>query len=171
MSKRLIKIELNQEDAKIYAEKTLGRNKTIRKRATVIYYASKGAENIIELGKIYSCHRDYVNRTLKGYAANGFDYIYKCSRDIKHSELDRIEAELLADFEENPPLSIPEAVSRIKKDHSIEITDTPVRYWLKKMDSLSQVKTNASKSKSESPAVFSEQHSNPVIGYGSELPY
>lgn len=133
MPKTAIKIELNQEeDAKIYAEKTLGRNKTIRKRAMVIYYASKGAESISELGKICGCHRDYVSRTLKGYAAKGIDYIYKCSRGIKQSALDKIEDELLADFEKNPPSSIPEAVSRIKEKFGITITDTPVRYWLKK---------------------------------------
>ena len=51
----------------------------------------------------------------------------------KQSILDTIESELLEDFAKNPPSSIPEAVSRISKDYGIRITDTPVRYWLKKM--------------------------------------
>ena len=133
MSKTAIKIELSEEeDAKIYAEKTLGRKESIRTRAAVIYYASQGVESITELGKICGCHRDYVSRTLKGYNARGIDYIYECSRGIKHSVLDKIEAELLADFEKAPPASIPEAVTRIKEDYGITLTDTPVRYWLRK---------------------------------------
>lgn len=131
--KTAIKIELSQEeDAKIYAEKTLGRNVTIQKRAAVIYYASQGAESITELSQKCSCSRNFVCRTIKGYAEKGINYIYECSRGIKHSELDNIEAELLADFEKNPPSSIPEAVSRIKENYGIELTDTPVRYWLRK---------------------------------------
>ena len=152
-----IKIELSQEeDAKIYAEKTLGRNVTIQKRAAVIYYASQGAESITELSQKCSCSRNFVCRTIKGYAEKGINYIYECSRGIKHSELDNIEAELLADFEKNPPSSIPEAVSRIKENYGIELTDTPVRYWLRKSASLSQVKSNSGKSRLEIPALFSE---------------
>ena len=42
MPKTRIKIELSKkEDAILYAEKTLGRNKTIQKRATVLYYAGQ----------------------------------------------------------------------------------------------------------------------------------
>ena len=42
MAKKEIKIELTEkEDAQIYAEKTLGRNKTIQKRAKVIYYRQR----------------------------------------------------------------------------------------------------------------------------------
>lgn len=51
---------------------------------------------------------------------------------IKKKELDTIESKLLEDFAKNSPSSIPEAVSRISKDYGIKITDTPVRYWLKK---------------------------------------
>ena len=62
-------------------------------------------------------------------------YIYECSRGKKKSILDTIESEFLEDFVNNPPSSIPEAVSRIKKkDYDIEITDTPVKYWLGKKD-------------------------------------
>ncbi len=43
-----------------------------------------------------------------------------------------IESELLKEFEQNPPSSIPEAVSRIKEKFGITLTETPVRYWLKK---------------------------------------
>lgn len=133
MTKTAIKIELSQEeDAKVYAEKTLGRNISIKKRAAVIYCASQGAESITELSKKCSCSRSYVIRTINGYIAKGIDYIYECSRGIKHSVLDKIEAELLADFEKTPPSSIPEAVYRIKENYGISLTDTPVRYWLRK---------------------------------------
>lgn len=133
MAKKEIKIELNEkEDAQIYAEKTLGRNKTIQKRAKVIYYASKGAESINKLSEITGINRFYVSNTLKGYKEKGIGYIYECSRGKKQSILDTIESELLEDFTKNPPSSIPEAVSRISRDYGIEITDTPVRYWLRK---------------------------------------
>ena len=133
MAKKEIKIELTEkEDAQIYAEKTLGRNKTIQKRAKVIYYASKGAESIKELSEITGINRFYVSQTLNGYKEKGIGYIYECSRGKKQSILDTIESELLEDFAKNSPSSIPEAVSRISKDYGIRITDTPVRYWLKK---------------------------------------
>lgn len=103
----------------------------------MIYYASQGAESITEVGKKCGCSRDYVSKTLKGYAAKGIDYIYECSRGIKHSVLDRIEVELLADFEENPPSSIPEAVSRIKEKYGIVLTDTPVRNCVEIIQSFS----------------------------------
>ena len=133
MKKRAIKIELNtQEDAIIYYEKTMGKNITTRKRAAVIYYASKGAESITELRNLSGFTAVFVRNTLKGYAESGINYIYECSRGIKQSVLDTIEPELLDEFEKNPPSSIPEAVSRIKELFGIALTDTPVRYWLKK---------------------------------------
>ena len=133
MTKTTIAIKLNEkEDAIIYYEKTLGENTTIRKRATVIFYASKGATTITELHRKCCCTRVFVRRTLRGYAEKGIDYIYECSRGIKKSALDKIEAELLDEFEKNPSSSIPEAVSRIKEKFGIKLTETPVRYWLRK---------------------------------------
>ena len=113
---RKIEIKLTEkEDAIVYAEKTLGRNETIRKKAKVIYFASKGFGSIKEL-----------------HEATNIECIYECKRGIKVSKLDEIEAELLKDFEVSPPASIPEAVSYIKEHYGIELTNTPVRYWLKK---------------------------------------
>lgn len=133
MSRTTISIELSkEEDAVIYYEKTLGRNITIQKRATVIFYASKGVNTITELHRKSGCTRVFVRSTLKGYAEKGIDYIYECSRGIKKSALDGIEAELLDEFEKNPPSSIPEAVSQIKEKFGITLTETPVRYWLRK---------------------------------------
>lgn len=133
MSKVAIKIELSQkEDAIIYYEKTMGSNITIQKRATVLYYASKGAESITELHKSCGYTRVFIRATLKGYREKGIEYIYECSRGIKQSALDSIENELLEEFEKNPPSSIPEAVSRIKEKFGITLTATPVRYWLRK---------------------------------------
>lgn len=133
MTKETITIELNEkEDAIIYYEKTLGKNITTRKRAAVIYYAAKGINTITELHRKCGCTRVFVRTTLKGYAEKGINYIYECSRGIKKSALDAIESELLEEFEQNPPSSVPEAVSRIKEQFGIELTETPVRYWLKK---------------------------------------
>ena len=133
MLKQSITIELNEEeDAIIYYEKTPGENITIQKRATVICYASKGINTITEIHKRCGCTRVFVRTTLKGYAEKGIDYIYECSRGIKKSALDAIESELLEEFEQNPPSSIPEAASRINEKSGIRLTETPVRYWLGK---------------------------------------
>ena len=132
MSKLIRSIKLNkEEDAIIYYEKTLGKNITTRKRASVIYYASQG-NTITEIHRKSGCTQVFVRSTIKGYLERGIDYIYECSRGIKKSVLDSIEKELLDEFENNPPSSIPEAVSRIKEKFGISLTETPVRYWLKK---------------------------------------
>lgn len=94
MAKKAIKIELNQnDDALLYVEKMLERNKTIQKRAKVIYYASKSAQSIKDLSEITGINRDYIHRTLDGYAEKGIDYIYECSRGKKKSRLHTIESE------------------------------------------------------------------------------
>lgn len=133
MSKPINSIKLNkEEDAIIYYEKVLGENITIQKRAAVIFYASKGIYTITEIHRKSGCTQVFVRSTLKGYAEKWIGYIYDCSRGVKKSALDKIETELLEEFEKNPPSSIPEAVSRIKEKFGITLTETPVRYWLKK---------------------------------------
>ena len=52
--------------------------------------------------------------------------------DLINASLDSIETELLAECEKNPPSSILEAVSQIKEKFGITLTETPVRYWLRK---------------------------------------
>ena len=133
MSKPIQSIKLNKkEDAIIYYEKTLGENITTRKRAAVIFYAAKGDNTITEIHRKSGCTQVFVRSTIKGYLEKGIEYIYECSRGIKKSVLDSIETELLAEFEKNPPSSIPEAVSQIKEKFGITLTETPVRYWLRK---------------------------------------
>ena len=78
--------------------KTLDRNVTIQKRAAVIYYASQGTESITNLSQKCNCSRNFVCCTIKGYTEKGINYIYECSRGIKQSALDNIEAELLEDL-------------------------------------------------------------------------
>lgn len=133
MRKLSIKVELSEkEDALIYYEKTLGENITIQKRATVIYYASKGIKTITGLHRKCGYTRVFIRSTLKGYSEKGINYIYECSRGIKKSALDKIESEVLEEFERNPPASISEAVSRIREKFGIHLTETPVRNWLRK---------------------------------------
>ena len=133
MSKIINSIKLSEEeDAIIYYEKTLGENITTRKRAAVIFYASKGDNTITEIHRKSRCTQVFVRNTIRGYSERGINYIYECSRGIKKSILDSIETELLDEFENDPPASIPEAVSRIKEKFDITLTETPVRNWLKK---------------------------------------
>ena len=104
MSKVPIKIEISaKEDAITYYEKTMGSNITIQKRATVLYYASKGAESITELHKSCGYTRVFIRATLNGYWEKGIEYIYECSRGIKQSAFNSIENELLEEFQKNPP--------------------------------------------------------------------
>ncbi len=98
----------------------------------MIFYAAKGDNNITEIHRKSGCTQVFVRSTIKGYLEKGIDYIYECSRGIKKSVLDSIEMELLAEFEKNPPSSIPKAVSQIKEKFGITLTETPVRYWLRK---------------------------------------
>lgn len=98
----------------------------------MIFYAAKGDNTITEIHRKSGCTQVFVRSTIKGYLEKGIDYIYECSRGIKKSVLDSIETELLAEFEKNPPSSIPEAVSQIKEKFGITLTETPVRYWLRK---------------------------------------
>ena len=99
-----------------------------------------------------------IRNTIKGYLDKGINYIYECSRGIKKSALDGLKAELLDEFENNPPSSIPEAVSRIKEKFGITLTETPVRNWLRNKASLPQIKTDTDKSKPDSTVIFSEKH-------------
>lgn len=92
-AKRKIKIELNEKEyAIIYYEKTLGKNITIRKRASVLYYASEGSESITEIQKKCGYTRGFITDTLAGYVQKGINYIYDCSRGIKRSALDSIKS-------------------------------------------------------------------------------
>ena len=45
--------------------------------------------------------------------------------------IEQIADELEAYFEQNPPKDVPDAVRKIKEQFGINITATPVRYWLK----------------------------------------
>lgn len=78
--------------------------------------------------------------------------------DLINASLDSIEKELLAEFEKNPPSSIPEAVSQIKEKFGITLTETPVRYCLEKGASLPQIKADTSKSKPNITIIFPEKY-------------
>lgn len=131
--KELIKLELtDKEDALFYAEKTLGRNETVRKRAKVLYYAGRGAESIAELSNATGIHRDFIIRTLRGYSESGSGYIYNCGRGRKTGRLECVEDELVSYLKENPPSSVAAVVRYVRDKYDIEITATPVRLWMKK---------------------------------------
>lgn len=131
--KEFIKLSLTEkEDALFYAEKTLGRNETVRKRAKVLYFAGKGAESVTELSNITGIHRDFIIRTLRGYTEVGSQYIYNCGRGKKTGRLECVENELSAYLRENPPSSVAAVVRYVREKYDIEITATPVRIWMKK---------------------------------------
>lgn len=104
MSKPINSIKLNKkEDAIIYYEKTLGESITTRKRATVIFYVSKGEYTITEIHRKSGCTQVFVRSTIKGYLEKGiycplFQFIhFDASRHskLKASKVSREEAKVV----------------------------------------------------------------------------
>ena len=127
-----IKIQLTKKDeALVHYEMEYGKNETIKKQARILYYASQGAGTITELcEKTGNCYRT-VKRMLKLYEEMGANAIYQCTRGRRINHLEQIADELEEYFEQNPPKDVPDAVRKIKEQFGINITATPVRYWLK----------------------------------------
>lgn len=131
-TKRAIKIELNaKEEALVHYEMEWGRNPSIRRQSKILYFANQGAGTLKELCKKTGHDSKTVTRMLELYQTMGVEAIYKCSRGKRINHLEAISDELEAYFEENPPTDVPDAVRKIKEHFHINITATPVRYWLK----------------------------------------
>ncbi len=132
---RGIKIELTEEeDAEIYYKKTCGKNKSVRKHAKILYYASKGTKSIKELCEEAECNYATANQILEKFSKTGVSAIYDCARGKRINHLDKISNELEAELDKNPPASVSEVVHMIKEKWNITITQTPVSNWLKKKD-------------------------------------
>lgn len=130
-----VKLEItSEEDAILYYEKTMGRNQTIRKRAIVLYAATKGTSSVAELCRITESNRQFVDNTLKGYKAKGIDYIYQCGRSKRVNHLDERYAEVVQLIESEKPSSILEFAALLKEKLGISLTKTPIFCWLKKQD-------------------------------------
>lgn len=131
--KREIKIELNaKEEALVHYEMEWGRNHSIKKQAKILYYANQGTSTMQELCERTGCDPKTNNRMLKLYDIMGVNAIYQCKRGKRINHLEQISEELEAYFHENPPSSSSEAVRIIKEQFHVQITATPVKYWLKK---------------------------------------
>ena len=130
--KRKIEIELTaKEEALVHYEMEFGRNESIKRQAQILYYANQGAGTIAELcQRTGHCFR-VVNRVLKLYDKIGAEAIYQCKRGKRINHLEQISDELEAYFDENPPHDVPDAVRKIHEKFNLNITETPVRYWLK----------------------------------------
>lgn len=128
-----INIQLTEKEAAlIHYEMEFGRNEAIKKQARILHYANQGTGTMTELcEKTGSCYRT-VNRMLTLYETMGAKAIYQCKRGKRINHLEQISDELEAYFNENPPTDVPDAVRKIKEHFGINITATPVRYWLKK---------------------------------------
>ena len=128
-----IKIELSpEEDAILYYEKTMGRNQTIRQRASILYEAGQGAESMTAISRKLCCGQQNVRRVLERFEEKRMESLYPCARGKRPNQLDRIEKELTEELNRNPVRSVPEAVTMLKEKFGISITETPVRNWLKK---------------------------------------
>lgn len=131
-TKRKIKIELSaKEEALVHYEMEWGRNHSIKKQAKILYNANQGAASLTEFCERTECDPKTVNRMLKLYATMGVNAIYQCKRGKRINHLEQISDELEAYFNENPPSSSSEAVRIIREQFHVNITATPVKYWLK----------------------------------------
>lgn len=131
--KRKIKIELTaKEEALVHYEMEFGRNGSVRRQARILYYANQeGAETIKEFCQRTGYDFATIDRILKLYQTMGINAIYQCKRGKRINHLEQISDELEAYFDENPPTDVPDAVRKIREKFNLNITATPVRYWLK----------------------------------------
>ena len=130
--KREIKIELNaKEEARAHYEMEWGKNESIKRQAAILYYANQGTKTMTEFCQKTGFDPKTVSRMLSLYETMGIEAIYKCQRGKRINHLEQISDELEAYFDKNPPADVPEAVSVIREIFHVNITVTPVRYWLK----------------------------------------
>ncbi len=133
MSKYRIKIELTEkEEAEVYYQRKCGKNKMTRLYANILYNANKGTESLKELYELADCDYQTTKRILNGYKEKGIAIIYQCARGKRRNHLDEKAEEIMKVLDENPPSSVPAVTAMLKEKFGIEITETPVRYWLKK---------------------------------------
>ena len=131
-TKRKVKIELNaKEEALVHYESEWGRNESIKRAARILHFANIGTETMREMCEKTGYDFETVSRMLKLFETMGVDAIYQCRRGKRINHLEQISDELEAYFNENPPTDVPDAVRKIKEHFGINITATPVRYWLK----------------------------------------
>ena len=120
-TKRKVKIELNaKEEALVHYESEWGRNESIKRAARILHCANIGTETMRELCEKTGYDFETVSRMLKLYQTMGVDAIYQCRRGKRINHLEQIS-----------DTDVPDAVRKIKEHFGINITATPVRYWLK----------------------------------------
>ena len=130
--KRKIEIELTaKEEVFVHYEMEFGRNESIKRQAQILYYANQGADTIAEFCRRTGHSFRAVNRLLKLYDKIGAEAIYPCKRGKRINHLEQISDELEAYFDENSPHDVPDAVRKTHEKFNLDITETPVRYWLK----------------------------------------
>ena len=132
MAKKPIKINVTKEEQEIiYHERMYGKNKTLRRRAKILYYASLGKESIQALVDVTNVERKVIVRALKKFDEEGIECLFKIKgREGYSLVLDTIEAELIEDFKNDMPNSFSEAMKRIKETYNISITRVPLTKWL-----------------------------------------
>lgn len=131
-TKRKIKIELSEKDnALVHYESEMGRNESIKRQARILYYANIGTATMTEMRKKTGNTYETITRVLRLYEKMGVKAIYQCQRGKRINHLEQISEELEAFFQDNPPTDVPDAVRKIKEQFGLNITNTPVRNWLK----------------------------------------
>ena len=76
-----IKMELSpEEDAILYYEKTMGRNKTICQRTAILYEAGRGAESMMEISRKLCCHQQNVRCVVERFEERRMESLYAYAR-------------------------------------------------------------------------------------------
>ncbi len=100
--------------------------------ANILYNADKETENLKELYELADCDYQTAKRILNGYKEKDIAIIYQRARGKRRNHLDERAEEIIKVPDENPPSSVPAVTVMLKEKFGIEITETPVRYWLQK---------------------------------------
>lgn len=101
-----------------------------RLNAIVIFDKTQNKKKTSELTGI---PKRTVEQYINEYSKHGLDYVLVTHYPERHSALMEHKDEILEEFELNPPQSIPEAKSRIKKLTGISRSDTQIRKYLNKI--------------------------------------
>ena len=127
-----IEIKVTKKDRKILTQQSKKNVKEkVRNRAKVILLRADGCTE-----------RQIINKTdlslntiltyIKDYNKYGLKSIYTNNCKGRKSRLENDKEKILKNFERNPPKSIAEGCTRISDEFGIQITETPLRTFLKK---------------------------------------
>ncbi len=112
----------------------------VQKRMHTVYHVANSDIEYQEIGMLLDRHPNTITKDIKRYLSGGIEELKRVNYGTNTSQLDNHETTLRAYFEENPPASIKEALSRIEELTGIKRSPTQVRQFFKRIG-LKRLKT------------------------------